>query len=64
MEEQARRNIAMFEQAMRMFSPFAKEAAQATPSETERKPGEDDLEVLKKQLSQVQDQLDRLSKKR
>lgn len=66
-EEQTRRNMAMFEQAFRMFSPFAPpgEQGDASRNAAAREPGSDpELEALKKQLSDVQTRLDQLSRKR
>jgi polyhydroxyalkanoate synthesis repressor PhaR len=68
MEEQTRRNMAIFQQAMKMFNPFA--AAVATGAEAPKdKPAEqtaapaqspDDIRALKEQLEQMQRQLDTL----
>lgn len=80
MQEQARKNMAMFEKAMAMWSPFG------TPSTTKpeepgagsktkpaepgpaAKPSEDDskseLEDLKAQLASMQEKIERLSQKR
>ncbi|MBI1187635.1 MAG: polyhydroxyalkanoate synthesis repressor PhaR [Alphaproteobacteria bacterium] len=74
-EEQARQNMAMFEQALRMWSPFAQggvpPVAPAKPdAKPDAKPGEakrDDaareeaVETLRKQMDQMQKQLDLLS---
>ena len=78
LEDQVRRNTDMFEKAMRMFLPFGPGAggigtgsfgATGTGGETGR-PAEDakpedsaDISDLKKQLSQMQKQLDALSGK-
>jgi polyhydroxyalkanoate synthesis repressor PhaR len=73
MEEQARRNMAMFQQAMKMFNPFAGGAA--APDESSReKPAEtapvapaaapEDIRSLKEQLEQMQRQLDSLVNQR
>ncbi len=70
MEDQARRNIQMFERAMRMFSPFGQEAGEEggenrKPAEPQKTGGADpEIESLKKQLSDVQERLDRISRKR
>ena len=59
MEEQTKRNMAMFQQAMSMFSPFKMtEAASKAEAET---PGED-VAALRQQLNEMQAQLDKLSK--
>jgi polyhydroxyalkanoate synthesis repressor PhaR len=70
-EEQARQNMAMFEQALRMWSPFAQGGVPpAAPPKAEPKPGEskrdepssdDAVEALRKQMEQMQKQLDQLS---
>jgi polyhydroxyalkanoate synthesis repressor PhaR len=74
MEDQVRRNMQMFERAVRMFSPFGAEGApeagaqggEAGKAPEPRKQGDPDPEIesLKKQLSDVQDRLDKISRKR
>jgi len=68
MEEQTRRNMAMFQQAMKMFNPFAAGGAPGADPARE-KPSEpapaaaqspDDIRALKEQLEQMQRQLDTL----
>ena len=56
-EETVRRNTEMFQQAMKMFSPFANTAP---PKET-RKAEPKDLDELKEQLRALQTKLDNLS---
>jgi polyhydroxyalkanoate synthesis repressor PhaR len=61
LEEQARKNMAMFTQALSMFSPFARSAPQSeSPSEPEPKP---DLEDMKRQLDELQKRLEGLTPK-
>ena len=69
-EEMGKQNMAMFENAMKMFVPFyGANGAQATndsatPTATanaEEKGAVDELEALKAQLAQMQVQLDRMS---
>lgn len=63
MEEMGRQNMAMFEQAMSMFNPFAATGAPTAPA---AKPAEEDngeLQRLQDQLRQMQDQIDKLAKK-
>ncbi len=67
MEEQTRRNMAMFQQAMKMFNPFAAGVVPATdakdsPAEQTTAPAQspDDIRALKEQLEQMQRQLDTL----
>lgn len=75
MQEQTRKNLAMFEQAMLVFSPFVGGAASngdngaapetkkaSTSKRGKASSGEDELSVLKNQLSTMQKQLDKLSK--
>ena len=70
-QEQARKNLAMFEQAMSMFSPFG------TPGKPTGKPGEepkseaakpaakaDEIGELKTQLAAMQSKLEQLSRDR
>ena len=73
MEDHAKRNMAMFNDAMKMFNPFAAMMA-TTPSgvaaghQETQKPqssssaSKDDLELLKKQLSAMQQKLDNISR--
>ncbi|MGD9478878.1 polyhydroxyalkanoate synthesis repressor PhaR [Shinella sp. G-2] len=58
-EETVRRNTEMFQQAMKMFSPFANAAPQQ-PKEP-RKAEAKDLDELKEQLRALQTKLDNLS---
>ena len=65
-EEQTRRNIEMFQNAMRLFSPFPPQAGQpARPApEPEKKAVEkaDDLQELKEQIAAMQRKLDQIGK--
>ncbi|WLR92319.1 polyhydroxyalkanoate synthesis repressor PhaR [Shinella zoogloeoides] len=56
-EETVRRNTEMFQQAMKMFSPFAN----AAPPKETRKAEAKDLDELKEQLRALQTKLDNLS---
>jgi polyhydroxyalkanoate synthesis repressor PhaR len=75
-QEQARKNMVMFEQALSMWSPFsgglpagAKRPEQATPrksekgdkSETSAKTEPDEINELKAQLASMQQKIDKLS---
>lgn len=66
-EEQIRQNLALFDRAMKMFSPFAyapraEEPAQPAPKAAE--PASDDsLSQLRKQMAEMQAQLDKLASK-
>lgn len=79
LEDQARKNMAMFSQALGMFNPFVpgqagSTAAAASSASSSGKaeetssaatvPGAPDLEALKKQLHDMQTQIESLSKKR
>ncbi|CAM5409278.1 hypothetical protein MAUB1S_06957 [Mycolicibacterium aubagnense] len=67
LEEQTRRNMEMFQNAMRMFTPFpaaaAGGAANTAPEPVKAEPAEkaDDLQELKDQIAAMQRKLDKLS---
>ena len=62
LEEMSRRNLALYEQAMRMFTPFAGAGAKNdTNNNTEKSEG--GLDELKAELARMQKRLDDLSKK-
>jgi len=69
MEDQVRRNMEMFERAFSMFSPFQRPeggspAAAAAASDAGPKPqGATEIDALKRQLADVQQQLNKLSDK-
>ena len=68
MEEQARKNMAMFNQALSMFNPFAAGASQqataaAEPTSAPSAGTSNDLEAVKKQIQDMQKTLDGLSSK-
>ena len=58
LEEQAKRNMEIFQRAFAMFAPFARKEA-GEPEKPPRSPGE--LDELKRQLAEMQKRLDRLS---
>ena len=63
-EEMARQNLAMFEQAFNMFSPFGKtgeETAAAKVKETYTQAANEQIDALKKQMDLMQQQLNRLA---
>ena len=64
-EEQIRQNLALFDRAMKMFSPFPmrsdEPASPHAPASAE--PAKDDLAELKKQMAAMQAQLEALAKK-
>jgi polyhydroxyalkanoate synthesis repressor PhaR len=64
MEEQAKRNMAMFNDAMRMFNPFAAMTGMGAAPATEEKPapsGKEDLQSLKDQLAAMEKKLNAIS---
>jgi polyhydroxyalkanoate synthesis repressor PhaR len=64
--DQVRRNTEMFEQAMRMFLPFGPGRPESPPtgSEGDTVPAKDgDFDAVRRQLEEMQKQLDKLSKK-
>src|SRR5216683_6665495 len=60
LEEQVRRNMEMFERAFSMFAPFARREAQAGKEDKSQAPGTE-IDELKRQLSEMQKRLDRLT---
>jgi polyhydroxyalkanoate synthesis repressor PhaR len=70
-EEQIRQNMALFDRAMKMFSPFAyvrPEDGGAAPTEPQQAPmpapaGDDSLADLKRQMEAMQEQLAKLANK-
>ena len=60
LEDQVRRNTEMFERAFAMFAPFARREVQAAEAHKAASSA-NDIEVLKRQLEEVQKRLDRLS---
>ncbi|MCH9662184.1 MAG: polyhydroxyalkanoate synthesis repressor PhaR [Gammaproteobacteria bacterium] len=65
MEQLTKQNIAMFENAMGMFTPFGADKAESPKTETPPEPerSTDDLQTLQQQLQAMQKQLDDLAKK-
>jgi polyhydroxyalkanoate synthesis repressor PhaR len=66
-EEQIRQNLALFDRAMKMFSPFPfrgeEGEAGAAPAAAAQEPAKDDLAELRKQMAAMQEQLAALAKK-
>jgi polyhydroxyalkanoate synthesis repressor PhaR len=73
MEEQAKRNMQMFQDSMKMFTPFGPGAfanpfaatggGDAAPPETSKPaPSKDDLQALKDQLTAMQQKIDALNR--
>jgi polyhydroxyalkanoate synthesis repressor PhaR len=62
LEEQTRRNVEMFQNAMRMFTPFPPAGNAAAPAEPPKKEEKsDDLQELKAQIAAMQRKLDTMS---
>ncbi len=67
-EEQIRQNLQLFDRAMKMFSPFAyaqpaRSSEQPAPAPTKAEPAADAaLTLLRKQMAEMQAQLDKLAK--
>jgi polyhydroxyalkanoate synthesis repressor PhaR len=67
-EEQIRQNLALFDRAMKMFSPFALRAEDDPPAPPPQRasspdPAKDELAELKQQMAAMQEQLAALAKK-
>ncbi len=66
MEEQVRKNMSLFTDAMRMFSPFAQRQADEDEARSKAEPKAEasgELETLKKQMADMQAKLDKLARK-
>jgi len=64
MEEQVRKNMSFFTEAMRMFSPFAQRSPGASDGKTEPQGDTSgDIEALKRQMADMQAKLDKLARK-
>jgi len=67
LEEQVRRNMELFQQTFSMFKPFAgpatKSESEQTASSEATTQDEGNIDDLRKQMKDMQDRLDRLSKK-
>jgi polyhydroxyalkanoate synthesis repressor PhaR len=62
-EEQIRQNLALFDKAMKMFTPFAYKPEDAPAAAPAPEPAKDDLAELKQQLQSMQEQIAALAKK-
>ena len=60
LEEHAKNNMAVFERAFRMFSPFNQIAGDGS-TDTAAKPKDDDIDDLKKELAEMRNRLDRIT---
>jgi polyhydroxyalkanoate synthesis repressor PhaR len=65
LEEQTRKNMLMFSQALTLFNPFSPKPAPGASVEVEppRPPASDDLQSLRNELSEMQKRLERLATK-
>jgi polyhydroxyalkanoate synthesis regulator protein len=64
MEEQVRKNMGFFTEAMRMFSPFPQSPSGAPETKSPAKGEEtNDLNSLKQQMADMQAKLDKLASK-
>jgi polyhydroxyalkanoate synthesis repressor PhaR len=63
LEEQVRRNMELFQQTFSMFKPFARSGNATDGEKTPQPPPEDDnIDDLRKQMKDMQDRLERMSK--
>ena len=66
LEEHVRRNMEMFERTFAMFKPFGAPLRKETPPSesppTANEPAEADIDDLKRQMKEMQDRLERMSK--
>lgn len=63
-EGQVRHNLAMFEQAFRMFLPLANPGKAPPAGSDKPDKNESELETMRRQMAEMKQQLDMLSKKR
>ena len=62
LEEQVRRNMELFQQTFSMFKPFAPRPSNEQEKVPEPAPDEGNIDDLRKQMKDMQDRLDRMSK--
>jgi polyhydroxyalkanoate synthesis regulator protein len=66
LEEHVRRNMEMFERTFSMFKPFAAPRAGSVAAEPEKTPEpssqDDNIDDLRRQMKDMQDRLERMSK--
>jgi polyhydroxyalkanoate synthesis regulator protein len=62
-EETIRQNLALFDRAMKMFSPFPFVSDEPEPAATPAAPAKDDIADLRRQMAAMQQQLEALAKK-
>ncbi len=63
LEEQTRKNMQMFRQALAMFNPFALGASMSEPSSGSSKGNPSDIDEMRRQLEEMRERLDGLTKK-
>jgi polyhydroxyalkanoate synthesis repressor PhaR len=64
MEEQARRNMEMFSEAMRMWMPFSQGGPGGGPGEPKKSAGrEDEIDALRRQLGEMQKTIEGLARR-
>src|SRR5690606_9777 len=61
-EEQTRRNVELFQNAMRMFTPFPPQTTQGATEEDDAADKPDDLQDLKNQIAAMQRKLDQMGR--
>lgn len=64
LEDQTRRNIEMFQNAMRMFSPFPGAGMPTAGAPAAEDSGQNDLDDLKDQISAMQRKIDQMGKRK
>lgn len=62
-EEQAQRNMQLFQQAMKVWAPFAVPGAAAAAAPTEEESKDEQLAELRRQMEAMQKQLDAMARK-
>jgi polyhydroxyalkanoate synthesis repressor PhaR len=60
-EEQAKRNMAMFEQAMKMFTPFGAAGVPPASAAPEKEGGKEEVKALRDELEAMRAKLDKLA---
>ncbi|HEY4274240.1 MAG TPA: polyhydroxyalkanoate synthesis repressor PhaR [Rhizomicrobium sp.] len=63
-ENMTRQNLAIFEHAMQMFSPFTAAATGRKEEPTEEKPSSSDVDALKREMEAMRRQLSELSQRK
>src|SRR5215475_10764972 len=62
LEEQVRRNMELFQQTFSMFKPFSARPSAVADKATETPPEEGNIDDLRRQMKDMQDRLERMSK--